>query len=44
VEEVDVKLTVVGALAIAGVVLLLVLLARFLRDRTGKSPKENEFS
>jgi len=43
-EEVNLKLTAVGALAIAGVVLLLVLLARFLRDRTGKSPKENEFS
>ena len=39
------KITVVGALAIAGVViLLLVLLARFLRDRGGNAPTQDDLS
>ena len=33
-ENAGMKITVVGALAIAGVVLLLVLLARYLRDQS----------
>ena len=36
------KITVVGALAIAGVVLLLALLARFLRDQPPEDGKNTQ--
>ena len=42
-ENEGMKITVVGALAIAGVVVLLVLLARFLRDQSqehGSDPQQ----
>jgi hypothetical protein len=41
VENEGLKITVVGALAIAGVIVLLILLVRFLRDQGGDVPKKD---